>query len=476
MLVTGFYFAKEREWLLDQHIETIASGLLANELKDAELSEIDDIIADTLFDQPRTILLNIYDHKKNLIYQNTNSQNILGSDLPPLTGKLFTFISDNHKTRFLNLELPNHKILQVGLLLDKQMSQLWAMNKRISLLLVCMIVFILTVAWILANILVRPLQELTTYIHTLASNVEKNTSTPTPLPPMLERLKRNRDKEIRYLWESLNYFRKAVESKIKLTKTTVAQMAHELKTPLTIIRNSFEFLQVREKKRSDENREKVKPPETFRSSDQQFTPNQENPMAEKLIAEKLISDAIEETDRLNVTISRFLEWSRYESIDSSTDIHALKLSTIVNEILQSVSKAYPEHQFILNFDPREENQVLAHPEDLRQLVRNLIENAFKYSSDQKIIVTINKEWLIIENSSPAVPEKVFQRLGEPFNAGKTDGNKSIGLGLAWVSSICKRYHWDFEFVYRPRPTHYSENTSSGVACGQAIAKVKTSYN
>jgi hypothetical protein len=74
VLVTGFYFSQEREYLIDQQIEAIASGLLANELKDAELTQMDDIIADALFDQPRTILINIYDKEKKIIYQNLNSQ------------------------------------------------------------------------------------------------------------------------------------------------------------------------------------------------------------------------------------------------------------------------------------------------------------------------------------------------------------------------------------------------------------------
>lgn len=417
VLVTSFYFSKEREQLLDQQIEAIASGLLANELKDAELSEMDDIVANMLFDQPRTILLNIYDRYSKLIYQNSNSQNILGKNLPPLKEKIFTYEYDEHKLRLLNFPLPNQKTLQVGLLLDQQMSKVWDMNQRIFLLLVIMIFFVLIMAWMLAQTLVRPIEEITFYIRSLTSNVEKNTIDKHLMHPILQKMmKKKGNEEIQFLLESLNYFRVAVEAKIKLTKATVAQMAHELKTPLTIIRNSLEYFQIKKIKLADEE-------------------------------SKIISEAIDETDSLNTTIGSFLEWSRFESLDSDSDIdiHALKLSNIVTEIHQSVNKAFPNHTCSL--EVINEIQVLANPEDLKQLIRNLIENAFKYSLDKKISIIIKENYLLLENNSNIIPEKVLQRLGEPFNSGRIDKikYKGIGLGLAWVFSICKRYHWIFNF-------------------------------
>lgn len=427
VLVTGFYFAQEREYLIDQQIEAIASGLLVNELKDAELTQMDDIIADALFDQPRTILINIYDKEKKIIYQNLNSQNILGDDLPPLDQKLFTYESDDHTIRFLNFPLPPKKVLQLGLLLDQQELQWWAMNKRITILMILILAIVMIWAWIQARILVRPLEEVTFYINTLGSNVEKNSPAPT-IPPTLQKMMAGKkDKEIQLLWDSLNYFRNAVDSKIKLTKTTVAQMAHELKTPLTIIKNSFEFLQTKLS-------------------------------TEEELQNKIIKDAIEETDRLNTTISSFLAWSRFESIDDKKDIHALKIGTLTEEIVNSINKAYPEQKFTI--ESTDNFQVFANPEDLRQLLRNLIQNAFKYNSADTINIFLKDESFIIENESHPIPEKVFERLGEPFNAGKIDGNKSIGLGLAWVSSICKRYQWTFHFLYENGKTKSSVSFTS----------------
>lgn len=414
MFVTGFYFSQEREWLVDQQIEAIASGLLANELKDAQMAQMDDIIADALFDQPRTILLNIYDKEKKIIYQNLNSQNILGDETPPLDQKLFTYESDDHTVRFLNFPLSANKMLQLGLLLDQQELQWWAMNQRIVILMGIILGIVLIWAWIQARILVKPLEDVSFYIHSLASNVESNSPHPA-IPQSLQKMMAGKkDKEIQQLWDSLNYFRSAVDTKIKLTKTTVAQMAHELKTPLTIIRNTYELLH--SKKTEEQAQDK-----------------------------KMISDAIDETDRLNVTISRFLEWSRFESTDNSTTIHATKLAPLVEELLVSTNKAYPNLKFTLETEGQ--FQVFANLEDLRQLIRNLIDNAFKYSSEETISVELREHILIIKNKSLPIPEKVFQRLGEPFNSGKLEGNKSVGLGLAWISSISKRYQWQFSFSY-----------------------------
>jgi len=414
VFVTSFYFAQEREWLVDQQIEAIASGLLANELKDAQMAQMDDIIADALFDQPRTILLNIYDKDQKIIYQNLNSQNILGDETPPLTEKLFSYESDDHTIRFLNFPLSANKMLQVGLLLDQQELQWWAMNRRILVLMAIILAIVLVWAWIQARILVKPLEDVSFYIHSLASNVEKNSPHPSIPSSLKKMMAGKKDKEIQQLWDSLNSFRNAVDTKIKLTKTTVAQMAHELKTPLTIIRNTYELLL---SKKSEE----------------------------QVQDKKMINDAIDETDRLNTTISRFLEWSRFESTESNSTIHAIKLAPLIEEILSSTNKAYPELSY--EFEQTEQLQILTNLEDLRQLVRNLVDNAYKYSNEKIIQVQLNKNELTIKNNSLPIPEKVFQRLGEPFNSGKIEGKKSIGLGLAWIISICKRNQWRFTFNY-----------------------------
>ncbi|MBF0208292.1 MAG: HAMP domain-containing histidine kinase [Oligoflexia bacterium] len=427
LLVSGLYFAKERRRLLDQQIEGIVSGLLANGLKDAELTEMDEIVASALFDHPRTILLNVYDTNHKLIYQNVNSQNILGDDLPSskerLKEKLFTFESDGHKVRFLNFILSTKKVLQVGLLLDQQLSHLWEMNQRILFLLVIIMLLTTAVAWMLAKILVRPLEEITSYVHTLAINIERNSSVRPPLSQKLQSMTSGRNKnEIQILWDSLNYFRSAVETKINLTRATVTQMAHELKTPLTIIRNSLEYLQIKK-------------------------------ITSELSEQKLIVDAIEETDRLSATIGSFLDWSRFESFDKKADIHALRCTSVVESVLLSVSKAFPAHSYQWNFSY--DIQLFANPEDLRQLISNLVDNAFKYSIDKSIGILLKDNKLTIENCSLPVPEIVFQRLGEPFNTGKISGARSgnggiegsIGLGLAWVCSICNRYNWSFEFSH-----------------------------
>ena len=413
-ITTSFYFAKEREWLLDQQIEAIASGLLANELKDAELSEMDSIVAAALFDQPRTIIVNIYNKNNQLIYQNTNSKNILDDDLPPLNENLFTYESLDHEMRILNFKLPSKKTLQVGLLLDQQMSQLVEINQHMFMLLGIIVTLGLLLTWIQANILVRPIEELTAFINYQTSKVEIDTPH-RPTTSLLPRSSKKPDDELQLLWNSLYYFKNAVETKINLTKTTMAQMAHELKTPLTIIRNSFEYFQLQK----------------------EFS---------KSIDPHMITDAIDETDRLNTTISRFLEWSRLESSAKDQNIHANKLSEIIDETIQSFQKIYPLHNCV--YEKMIDIQIFANHEDLRQLVRNLIENAFKYSFDKIITITIRGNKFILENAALPIPEKIFSHLGEPFNAGKVDGSKSIGLGIAWVCSICKHYQWDFDFVYK----------------------------
>jgi signal transduction histidine kinase len=81
---------------------------------------------------------------------------------------------------------------------------------------------------------------------------------------------------------------------------------------------------------------------------------------------------------------------------------------------------------------------------LRRLVRNLLENACRYS-DGEITVILRpsgaRALLSVCDRGPGVPPTLRERIFEPFYRlpGASERDGSVGLGLALVKSIAARH-------------------------------------
>lgn len=84
---------------------------------------------------------------------------------------------------------------------------------------------------------------------------------------------------------------------------------------------------------------------------------------------------------------------------------------------------------------------------VRQVLRNLLSNAFKYGGDGPVTVTVSAEGesaahrmvtLRIDDSGPGLGQANLARLFEPFDRGGRDDSRGLGLGLALGRRIAER--------------------------------------
>lgn len=83
--------------------------------------------------------------------------------------------------------------------------------------------------------------------------------------------------------------------------------------------------------------------------------------------------------------------------------------------------------------------IIGDPRLLRRLIRNLLENARRYSTEVEVLV--GPTTLEVRDRGPGVPEADRERIFEPFYrpAGHREGEGGVGLGLALVRSIASRH-------------------------------------
>ena len=203
-------------------------------------------------------------------------------------------------------------------------------------------------------------------------------------------------------------FQKQLE---RVRQDFVANVSHELKTPITSILGYIEIIQA---SKIDQDKK-----------------------------EEFLNKVLNQTNRMNAIIDDLLRLSKIESQeeDSSIELFEMSLAPILEGAAEDVSENSKQSS----------NRILVHCDDvmvnadaqlLREAIVNLLENAIKYGDngrDIKITVEDNDQLYIhIENAGePILPkyrEKIFQRF---YRIDKSRDRRAggTGLGLAIVKHI-----------------------------------------
>jgi len=184
----------------------------------------------------------------------------------------------------------------------------------------------------------------------------------------------------------------------------ISALAHEMRTPLTSIKGYSTALLMEEAT---------------------FEPETQREFLE--IIDK-------ECDVLEDLISDFLESSRIEAGKIRIDLQPVRLPRIAVETAAWVERRFPKHCLVIDF-PDEFPLVDADPERILQVLRQLLDNAGKYSHRGGLIVLrgrIIEDKVVISVADEGVgiaPEDLNRLFDKFFRARSNSKTKIIGTGL-----------------------------------------------
>ncbi len=289
-----------------------------------------------------------------------------------------------------------------------QVAQPWSVREKLAResalrvllpLLLLMALMAVAAAWIVARAM-RPLKSVTTQlehrdIHSLAPLTA--TDLPTEVSPLVEELNR--------LLERLS-------GAFASQRAFVADAAHELRSPLTALSLQLQLL---ERARDEPDRE---------------------------LATTRLRAAVERATHL---VSQLLTLARNEPEGLPPDAGTTALGLIVRNAAEDVQPLAQQRRIGIEVDAPIEVSVKADAEALRILVRNLIDNALRYSPEgttvQVRVLRNPQGQAVLEVAdqgpgiAPADRTRAFARF---YRApGATEGG--TGLGLAIVKAIADRH-------------------------------------
>jgi two-component system sensor histidine kinase ChvG len=280
---------------------------------------------------------------------------------------------------------------------------------------------------LLANTVARPVQRLAE----AAVRVRRSIRSQHQIPDMSDR-----SDEIGRLSGALREMTNALYRRIEAIESFAADVAHELKNPLTSLRSAVETLPLA---RSDDSRRRLL---TVIEHD-----------VKRL--DRLISD-ISDASRLDAELAR----AEAEPVDV-----ARLLETVVgmaNEVVQGrharVRLVREDPPAVRGRRPEDAFLVMAHDGRLAQVFTNLIDNAVSFAPvESTVLVTCrNRDGAVevtVEDDGPGIPDHALERVFERFYTDRPEqgfGNNS-GLGLSISRQIVEAYRGTVSAGNRPPP-------------------------
>lgn len=228
--------------------------------------------------------------------------------------------------------------------------------------------------------------------------------------------------DIDQLASNLNHMLDEIEHLMLGIQQVSNNIAHDLRTPLTRIRNQLERLQLKFDNNS-----------FYRDS---------------------VQECIDDADQLLKTFAALLRIARIEAGGHQTNVETVNLNQLVNDAFELYEALAEDKQVELSIKQEQDLQIdIEGDRDLLfQALANLIDNAIKYTpSAGKITLSIEQSdhytHLIVADSGPGIAVEEYDKVSQRFYRLETSRNTSgSGLGLSLVKAVALLHHGQLLFA------------------------------
>lgn len=224
--------------------------------------------------------------------------------------------------------------------------------------------------------------------------------------------------EINKLGDVLNYAKNELSKNDELRRDLIANVSHDLRTPLTIIKSYAEMIRDlsgdKPEKRSDHT-----------------------------------NVIIDEADRLSGLVNDILDLSKYEAGAVKLDMSEFDLSAVVRSVVDKFYGMYENQGYVFEVECDKELLVFADETKINQVIFNLIGNAINYTGeDKRVSVTLcrhgKKVRFSVTDTGSGIAEDEISRVWDRYyRASKNMDRRGSGIGLAIVKNILISHNAEF---------------------------------
>lgn len=222
------------------------------------------------------------------------------------------------------------------------------------------------------------------------------------------------------LADTLTHASIELEKSTSLQKDLIANVSHDLKTPLTMVKSYAEMI----RDLSGDNPEK---------------------------REKHLEVIIEEADRLNTLVSDLLVLSKMQSGAIVLNTEQIDIKKEIDNVLMYYKLLWEEDGYKINISCDDNLVVTGDLAKLKQVFSNLINNALKFCGEDKTVnITITKKGRYalcqVQDNGVGIPADELPRIWERYYKSSSNmvrSSSGSGLGLSIVKEILSLHKAQF---------------------------------
>lgn len=149
--------------------------------------------------------------------------------------------------------------------------------------------------------------------------------------------------------------------------------------------------------------------------------------------DKFLGKICNNGDKIESLLARLVLWNKFESGEAKLHKSKFDLLSLVEEVKASlIEDKYKNREIIIQGEARE---IEADRTLIEVVVKNLIENALKYSKDD-VVVNIGEETFSVLDKGVGISEEDIEKVTKKFyRSGTHSWDNSMGLGLSIVKKI-----------------------------------------
>ena len=312
--------------------------------------------------------------------------------------------SNNTKSILYNIKLYDNEYIILNTNLEDVDSTTSVLKSQLIYITLIVILLAIVVSIIISKTINKPIIKITKEAKKLANgNRELN-------------IPESNIKEIDDLRDSLIYVNHEINKTDELRRDLLANVSHDLKTPLTMIKAYAEM--IRDINKDDEEK------------------RNEN-----------LNIIIDETDRLTILVNDILNLSKLEANKETLDISEFDLVELVKNIIKkyNIIKETENYNFILNVPKKA--IVKGDINKISQVIYNLVNNAINYTGDD-LTVTIEviekkKTYLVnIKDTGKGIKEEELNIIWDKYYKNEKNHKRNkvgTGVGLSIVKNILDKH-------------------------------------
>lgn len=283
--------------------------------------------------------------------------------------------------------------VQYVLMMDSRLAPLDAtvntLQKQFGWIMCILVMGAMIVALIISRVICSPLERMGRSARVLAKGDYNN------------KFEGGGYREANDLADALNYAAEELAKTDDLQKELVANISHDLRTPLTMIKGYGEVMR--------------------------DIPGENTPENVQVI--------IDETERLSELVNDMLDLSKLRSGTRKPDSEIFDLTETVKEVLKRYGKLTEKDEYIISFEFDESVTVSADRTMILQVIYNLVNNALNYTGEDKRVTIDQSVWdnkvriSVIDTGEGIPPEDIPYIWDRYYKVDKVHKRAKIGTGL-----------------------------------------------